>query len=98
VIQGLCGLPPEHDHLYTWLEVFFRYAYGRSVAYFSRYQPSAAITALGGRYRVEVVHFPLDVVPEPDLRRHEWFRFLHVTHAQWEALDASRLLERVRPS
>jgi len=86
VIQGLCRLPPGHDHLYGWLELFFRYAQGKRVAYFSRYVPSDAITALGDRCGVEVVHFPLELIPESDLRRHEWFRFLHLTWQQWEAL------------
>jgi hypothetical protein len=88
VIEPLVNLPGEEDHLYRWLDIFFAFARGKFVAYYSRYDPGERIEEIARKHEVQLFLMPLDVIPEGVREQHRHFRFLYVTRAQWEALLA----------
>jgi hypothetical protein len=80
----------ENDNLYSWLEIMFRFCAGKPFAYYSRYAPSPRVHRVAWRHKVEVVHFPLQRIPNRLLKRNQAFRFMSLTRAQWEELHRRR--------
>jgi hypothetical protein len=80
----------EDDNLYSWLEIMFRFCAGKPFAYYSRYVPSPRVHRVAWRHKVEVVHFPLQRIPNRLLKRNQTFRFMSLTRAQWEELQRRR--------
>ena len=95
VINPLLELAYERDrdHLENWLRVFFRFARGKPVAYFSRYVPGARIHAVARQYGVRVQHVPLDRIPAELRERNQTFRIGDQNDEQWEVLR-QRIAER----
>jgi hypothetical protein len=90
VIRPLVALPKSRDTLYDWLEIMFTFCAGKPFAYYSRYVPSPAIHRIAWQHDVEVVHFPLQRLPERLRRRNQVFRFMSLTRAQWDELQRRR--------
>ena len=84
---------PIADHLENWLRIFFRFARGKPVAYFSRYVPGARIHAVARQHGVRVQHVPLDRIPAELRERHQTFRIVRPNDEQWEVLR-QRIAER----
>ena len=78
------------DNLYGWLEIMFEFCAGKPFAYYSRYVPSPKVHRLAWQHKVQVVHFPLQRLPNRLLKRHETFRFFKLARNQWEELQARR--------
>ena len=72
VTASLLELPERHDHLYGWLPVLFAFCPNRAVAYFSQYSPGPEIHRLAALHGVEMVHLPLEEIPEMERERHRW--------------------------
>ena len=78
------------DTLYDWLEVMFKFSAGKPFAYYSLYVPSPEVHRLAWRHKVQVVHFPLQRLPNRLLERHKSFRFCALTRRQWEEFKRRR--------
>jgi hypothetical protein len=76
--------------LYDWLEVMFEFCAGKPFAYYSLYVPSPEVHRLAWRHKVQVVHFPLQRLPNRLLERHKTFRFCALTRRQWEEFERRR--------
>jgi hypothetical protein len=88
VVVPLVNLSPRRDHLYSWLDVMFRFCGGKPVAYYSRYMPGPRIHARAERYGTQVLDLSLRTIPRTILERSQRFRFLWLTEKQWDALVA----------
>jgi hypothetical protein len=84
VIYPLVTVPREHDNIYEWLDIMFRFCAGKDFAYISHYVPSARIHAIARRHRVRVHHVPLSLIPRALLRRNRYFRFGEVSSPLWQ--------------
>src|SRR5204863_8227169 len=65
VVRPLVSLPREADNLYGWLTVMFAFCHDKPFVCYSRYVPSPDIHDLARSYGVDVVHCPLDWLPQP---------------------------------
>jgi hypothetical protein len=74
------------DNLYGWLEVMFEFCAGKPFAYLSRYVPSPRIFSIAAKYDVKVMHLPLRTIPSGLLRRHQDFRLMEMSPAQFREL------------
>jgi hypothetical protein len=74
------------DDLEAWLRVFFAFARGKPVAYFSRYVPGPKIQAVAQQHGVRLVHVPLSRIPAELRRRNRTFRIMSLTNGQWEVM------------
>jgi hypothetical protein len=85
VIQHLVDIPADHQTLYQWLDIMFRYCKGKSFVYYSHYRPGKRVFAIAQRYRVHVLHIPLSRLPVHLYQQHLNFRFVVLTDAQYRA-------------
>ncbi len=86
-LVDLAALQTEmRDDLESWLRIFFAFARGKPVAYFSRYVPGPKIQAVAQQHGVRVVHEPLSRIPAELRRRNRTFRIMSLTGGQWEVL------------
>jgi hypothetical protein len=78
------------DNLYGWLDVMFAFCTGKPFAYYSRYVPSPQVYRIAWRYKVQLVHFPLRLLPSRLLARNKSFRFMCLTRNQAEEFERRR--------
>jgi hypothetical protein len=80
----------KKDNLYGWLDIMFEFCAGKPFAYYSKYVPSPEIHRIAWKYKVQVVHFPLQRLAAKLLNRHKSFRFFAFTREQWEEFERRR--------
>jgi hypothetical protein len=78
----------NHDNVYDWLGLVFRFCEGKPFVYYSLYTPSARIYALARSHKVRMRWYPLGRLSGAFVARHRYWRQLWLGDSQWRALQA----------